>query len=78
MSKIPVGGGRRAETRRQDRNGVKVRVHVFRDDAGITGTSVEASCQCFGLPGRLHSDPDCDERRARWAERQRKRTGGEG
>lgn len=41
-------------TRVQDRNGVKVRVHEHPN-----GTTVQATCQCFGSPWRLHSTDQC-------------------
>lgn len=39
----------------QSRNGVAVT--VFRFEGG--STVVDASCQCFGLPFRLHSNEAC-------------------
>jgi hypothetical protein len=38
----------------QDRNGVRVRVH--RSDEGST---VDATCQCFGSEERSHSTMSC-------------------
>jgi hypothetical protein len=38
----------------QDRNGVKVRVHLHDN-----GTTVDADCQCFGSSQRLHTNPFC-------------------
>ena len=38
----------------QDRNGVRVRVTRTPD-----GTVVEASCACFGHPGRVHNNVRC-------------------
>jgi hypothetical protein len=38
----------------QSRNGVKVIVYRFKN-----GTSVDAACQCFGAPFRLHSNERC-------------------
>lgn len=45
-------------TRIQDRNGVRVRVHEHPN-----GTVVEADCQCFGSPKRLHSNMSCPRRK---------------
>ena len=39
----------------QSKNGVKVIVTRFEDG----GTVVEADCQCFGMPGRVHSNSYC-------------------
>ena len=36
------------------RNGVRVKVW-----RGVGGASVDAACQCFGLPFRTHSRMDC-------------------
>ena len=38
----------------QSRNGVKVIVLRFK-----SGTVVQATCQCFGAPFRLHSNEQC-------------------
>lgn len=38
----------------QSRNGVKVKVTRYPG-----GTVVEAACQCFGIPGRVHSSMTC-------------------
>lgn len=46
--------GAKRRVRIQDRNGVKVRVHEHSN-----GTTVEATCQCFGSPLRIHSNPFC-------------------
>lgn len=45
----------RQKVEKQDRNGVRVRVRRF---PGI-GSTVDASCLCFGHPFRVHSDPNC-------------------
>lgn len=38
----------------QSANGVKVIVHRMEE-----GTVVEADCECFGIPGRVHSNTNC-------------------
>jgi len=45
------------DTRKQDKNGVKVTVRVYEE-----GTTVEADCQCLGLPFRTHSTESCPNR----------------
>jgi hypothetical protein len=55
--------------RKQDRNGVKVRVHEHEN-----GTWVEADCQCFGSPLRLHSNMDCPVRLRAVADAERANT----
>jgi hypothetical protein len=47
----------------QSKNGVTVKVTRWVDKDGVLGTSVEASCQCFGSPTRLHSDARCPNRK---------------
>jgi hypothetical protein len=42
----------------QDRNGVKVRIHE-----NANGTTVEATCKCLGLSGRVHSTLECPLRK---------------
>lgn len=42
------------ETEDQSKNGVKVKVHKFK-----SGTTVDASCSCFGNKNRAHSNTDC-------------------
>jgi len=49
---------------KQDRNGVRVR--VTRWVSG--GTTVTATCQCFGHPGRIHSNEHCPLRQRQVAE----------
>ena len=39
----------------QTRNGVRVVVHRFKSGS----TYVDAACQCFGSPRRLHSSEKC-------------------
>lgn len=41
----------------EDQSANGVRVIVIRFPSG--GTTVEADCQCFGLPWRVHSTPSC-------------------
>lgn len=43
----------------QSANGVKVTVWRFHDEHGVSGTTVEAECQCFGHDLRAHSSPIC-------------------
>lgn len=38
----------------QSRNGVRVLVH-----RSVNGTTVDADCGCFGLPGRAHTNINC-------------------
>jgi len=49
---LAPSNGRTVE--RRDRNGVRVKV-----TRGSNGSVVEADCHCYGIPGRLHSTPDC-------------------
>jgi len=51
-------GYTKVEKEDQTRNGVKVIVHRFYDRKGLSGTTVEADCQCFG-GNRTHSNPNC-------------------
>jgi hypothetical protein len=53
----------------QDRNGVRVRVTKY---AG-GGSTVDASCQCFGMEFRVHSTSTCPNRLRLIAEHERKR-----
>jgi hypothetical protein len=41
----------------EDKSANGVRVHVYRFANG--GTTVDASCQCFGHTGRVHSNDRC-------------------
>ena len=41
--------------RNQDKNGVKVRVHVHKNGT----TTVQADCNCFGDYNRLHTNARC-------------------
>jgi hypothetical protein len=50
---------KRIEREDQSRNGVKVIVTRFRDNLGVSGTTVEADCNCFGHPMRACSSSQC-------------------
>jgi len=46
----------------QTRNGVKVKVIRTYDALGLVGSVVEADCNCFGLPFRMHSNQTCNNK----------------
>lgn len=50
-------GGKNIRRLREDQsqNGVKVVKYTVPGE----GTVVEADCNCFGIPGRVHSNPNC-------------------
>jgi len=44
----------------QSRNGVRVRVTRHYSRTGrAEGTTVQASCSCYGSPNRVHLDENC-------------------
>ena len=49
-------GGKRVRTLREDQSRNGVRVIKYTSDEG---TVVEADCQCFGNPRRVHSSSNC-------------------
>jgi hypothetical protein len=49
-----IGDAANTHAEDQSRNGVRVIVTRHKD-----GTTVDASCSCFGIPGRTHSSTSC-------------------
>ncbi len=50
---------KRTEKQNKTRNGVRVIVTRHYDSNGQTGSTVDASCTCFGYPFRTHNNSWC-------------------